>query len=417
MSFFFQQPFHYQQPYQQYYQTPSPFGSPFGNHPQQQQYGYQSPPHNHYYESSDDDEREGVEHQLVQLSDGSLVLRPISTKKNTHTQRTQHQLEQERLYEKQRRLGIEQQQQQQRLHEQRQREEAQLEAQERIRQQQQKEQEDLLRSLFGCYNKRQPQQTQQTQPTRQPTKPQQTTKPTVNTSQPKPNTTTQKPSQQHTKPTTPNPINTNLTPVLPPLPQKKTNTKFTTTVSDEVEDETPVSDSDCNGQCDDDSYDPYDVNSPLIIDVPAPEVIITEQTDDKVETPTSQIEKKLKVEQPTPEPTLTTQQELPLEVPITPPIHKRNEEHIKTETPIEESNQSKIDLEVNNANEALLTRLFEQTERLYNKRSLLLTKIKSLGPQQQQYSTSLQKNLKQLDALIEQTHKYTQELLDSDDLV
>jgi len=344
------------------------------------------------------------------------VLRPISNKKNTHTQRTQHQLEQERLYEKQRRLGIEQQQQQQRLHEQRQREKAQLEAQERIRQQQ-KEQEDLLRSLFGCYNKRQPQQTQQTQPTRQPTKPQQTTKPTVNTSQPKPNTTTQKPSQQHTKPTTPNPINTNLTPVLPPLPQKKTNTKFTTTVSDEVEDETPVSDSDCNGQCDDDSYDPYDINSPLIIDVPAPEVIITEQTDDKVETPTSQIEKKLKVEQPTPEPTLTTQQELPLEVPITPPIHKRNEEHIKTETPIEESNQSKIDLEVNNANEALLTRLFEQTERLYNKRSLLLTKIKSLGPQQQQYSTSLQKNLKQLDALIEQTHKYTQELLDSDDLV
>jgi len=413
MSFFFQQPFHYQQPYQQYYQTPSPFGSPFGNHPQQQQYGYQSPPHNHYYESSDDDEREGVEHQLVQLSDGSLVLRPISTKKNTHTQRTQHQLEQERLYEKQRQLGLKQQQQQ-RLHEQRQREEAQLEAQERIRQQQQKEQEDLLRSLFGCYNKRQPQQTQQTQPTRQPTKPQQTTKPTVNTSQPKPNTTTQKPSQQHTKPTTSNPINTNLTPVLSPLPQKKTNTKFTTTVSDEVEDETH---SDCNGQCDDDSYDPYDINSPLIIDVPAPEVIITEQTDDKVETPTSQIEKKLKVEQPTPEPTLTTQQELPLEVPITPPIHKRNEEHIKTETPIEESNQSKIDLEVNNANEALLTRLFEQTERLYNKRSLLLTKIKSLGPQQQQYSTSLQKNLKQLDALIEQTHKYTQELLDSDDLV
>jgi len=414
MSFFFQQPFHYQQPYQQYYQTPSPFGSPFGNHPQQQQYGYQSPPHNHYYESSDDDEREGVEHQLVQLSDGSLVLRPISNKKNTHTQRTQHQLEQERLYEKQRQLGLKQQQQQ-RLHEQRQREEAQLEAQERIRQQQQKEQEDLLRSLFGCYNKRQPQQTQQTQPTRQPTKPQQTTKPTVNTSQPKPNTTTQKPSQQHTKPTTPNPINTNLTPVLSPLPQKKTNTKFTTTVSDEVEDETH---SDCNGQCDDDSYDPYDINSPLIIDVPAPELIITEQTDDKVETPTSQIEKKLKVEQLTPEPTSTTQQELPLEVPITATIHKRNEEHIKTETPIEESNQSKIDLEVNNANEALLTRLFEQTERLYNKRSLLLTKIKSLGPQQQQqYSTSLQKNLKQLDALIEQTHKYTQELLDSDDLV
>jgi hypothetical protein len=61
-------------------------------------------------------------------------------------------------------------------------------------------------------------------------------------------------------------------------------------------------------------------------------------------------------------------------------------------------------------NQDLLSNLFKQTEELYKKRTILLTKIKN--PQFANKITFLQTALKQIDRLIEQTHQYTQELLD-----
>jgi len=454
MSFFFHpqpSPFYYPQ-HPQCYSTPSPcYG--FTGYPQQYyDDGFHQPrpqphprrSHHPYYpndassDSSSNDEDE-VEHRLVQLSDGSLALRPI-TKGNKHNHKhQQRQREQERR---------------QREHEQR--EQAQKQASLR-----QKEQEELLRQLFGgCHKPSQQQQqpfssvhphkTSQPQPQPQPSSSTTTTKSAQSTP----------PSKQPTKPTpatTPTPthhINVNITPVLPPpLPEKKNN-KFGTTVSDEIEDETPVSDSDYNDDNDgNDVYDPYDINSPLIIDLPAPSQSAPSQTHQSqcqpreevavVQSASQSVHDGVGIAQPiqqtevspsaaaaaaaatTTTTTTTTKQPLPNDTHIDNTITKPTESTVSEhETSLDthddnhnddnddEQHSSQTHNDVTDANDALLTRLFEQTERLYTKRTTVLTKIKSLDPVQDNcLITTLRNNVKQIDALIEQTHKYTQELL------
>jgi len=69
-------------------------------------------------------------------------------------------------------------------------------------------------------------------------------------------------------------------------------------------------------------------------------------------------------------------------------------------------------------NQNLLTKLFQQTEQLYHKRNALLTKIKhpdhNNNTTNPKSTAALHSALKQIDRLIEQTHQYTQQLLDED---
>jgi len=64
-------------------------------------------------------------------------------------------------------------------------------------------------------------------------------------------------------------------------------------------------------------------------------------------------------------------------------------------------------------NQNLLTKLFQQTEELYKKRTIVLNKLKN--DDNKTNLTSLQSALKQIDRLIEQTHQYTQQLLNDEE--
>jgi len=197
-------------------------------------------------------------------------------------------------------------------------------------------------------------------------------------------------------------------------------------VSDDVEDETPFPSlqilTDILNQTD--IYDPLDINSPLIIDVPQQNV----QTDRN--DPQWALESPVGFYQPltaahiSPKPTIKT----PIDIPISSDVRYdviREEVMIQDKTGMEncledsktEQSLQNTDTLVDNANNALLNRLFNQNEELYKRRRNVLGKIRNMGENNLAQTNKFRTMLKQIDALIEQTHTYTHELLHNGVLV
>lgn len=164
----------------------------------------------------------------------------------------------------------------------------------------------------------------------------------------------------------------------PPTTTTTTATSISTTVGD-VEDETPVSDQDDQDNANDTAYDPYDISSPLIVDV---------------EVQPAQPE--TKAEQKEPAPTI-------------------KEASTTTTTTATATLQTPA---VQTSSQQLLARLLAQNEKLFTKRSTLFNKIKllqnqstTLSTQDQTQLATLQQHLEQVDALIAQSQTYTDQLL------
>jgi hypothetical protein len=208
--------------------------------------------------------------------------------------------------------------------------------------------------------------------------------------------------------------------------QNNIHKQFNTTVSDDVEDETPFPSlqilTDILNQTD--IYDPLDINSPLIIDVPQQNV----QTDRN--DPQWALESPVGFYQPltaahiSPKPTIKT----PIDIPISSDVRYdviRVEVMIQDKTGMEncledsktEQSLQNTDTLVDNANNALLNRLFNQNEELYKRRRNVLGKIRNMGENNLAQTNKFRTMLKQIDALIEQTHTYTHELLHNGVLV
>jgi len=166
-----------------------------------------------------------------------------------------------------------------------------------------------------------------------------------------------------------------------PTATTTTTTTTTTTVGD-VEDETPASDQDDQDNTNDTAYDPYDINSPLIVDV----AVQPAQPETKPEAQAEQAQS----EQQEPAPTI--------------------KEAPTTTTPQTPALQT--------SSQQLLTRLLAQNEKLFTKRSALFNKVKllqnqstTLSTQEQTQLATLQQHLEQVDALIAQSQTYTDQLL------
>ena len=271
-------------------------------------------------------------------------------------------------------------------------------------QQQQQQPIDLVQLIFKLFDKKVDDKVEQEQPQQQKQQDQQ--QPTTTTT----TTTTTKPVDVVAE--QPKPIVEQAIALQPTLSSPPSAPK--TTVSD-VEDETPVEDDINNKQIggdDDEQYDPYDFQSPLIVDIEPP---VTTTTTTTTTTATEQVT-------PLPLPVVEEQvaslsvvEEAKIVEPNTVVVAAVEPTAVSVATePVEEPTTNTTST---NNNQSLLTKLYQQTENLYTKRTTLLTKIKSLSatvpsPKTNPKVIALQNNLKQIDALIEQTHQYTQQLLD-----